>query len=72
MFKNPFSFNGRVRRLEYGLSLIVLYLMVMALGIISDLIASSREWDIMNTHLILLFAESDPGFNEYGPNPKGI
>lgn len=32
MFKNPFSFNGRIRRLEYGLSnlvIIALYLIIM-------------------------------------------
>ena|SRR5690349_14101622 len=25
MFKNPFSFDGRIRRLEYGLSIIIYY-----------------------------------------------
>jgi uncharacterized membrane protein YhaH (DUF805 family) len=25
MFKNPFSFNGRIRRLEYGLSMIIYF-----------------------------------------------
>jgi uncharacterized membrane protein YhaH (DUF805 family) len=34
MFKNPFSFEGRIRRMEYGLTLIiytVLYLITLAL-----------------------------------------
>jgi uncharacterized membrane protein YhaH (DUF805 family) len=26
MFKNPFSFNGRIRRTEFGLSLIIYYI----------------------------------------------
>ncbi|WP_101688779.1 DUF805 domain-containing protein [Dysgonomonas massiliensis] len=30
MFKNPFSFYGRIRRLEYGLSIIIMYLYVFA------------------------------------------
>jgi len=25
MFKNPFSFKGRIRRLEYGLSIVIYY-----------------------------------------------
>ena len=25
MFKNPFSFNGRIRRMEFGLSIIIYY-----------------------------------------------
>jgi uncharacterized membrane protein YhaH (DUF805 family) len=35
MFKNPFSFEGRIRRLEYGLTFIiyiVLYIITMALS----------------------------------------
>ena len=27
MFRNPFSFNGRIRRLEYGISVIIFYIM---------------------------------------------
>lgn len=27
MFRNPFSFNGRIRRLEYGISFIIFYIM---------------------------------------------
>ena len=27
MFRNPFSFDGRIRRLEYGISFIIFYIM---------------------------------------------
>lgn len=40
MFKNPFSFSGRIRRLEYGLSILiylfVLYSVVFLLASIVD------------------------------------
>ena len=35
MFKNPFSFDGRIRRLEYGLTFIIyIVLYVIVLGLI--------------------------------------
>ncbi|HOZ50528.1 MAG TPA: DUF805 domain-containing protein [Chitinophagaceae bacterium] len=36
MFKNPFSFNGRIRRLEFGLSLIVFYAFFLLVAFLSD------------------------------------
>jgi uncharacterized membrane protein YhaH (DUF805 family) len=113
MFKNPFSFNGRIRRLEYGLSFIIFYaflfIVSMALGValydesseteegpgstlILLLAAIPAYWFIFaqgakRCHdrgnsgwfqiipfygLWMLFADSDHGENEYGPNPKGI
>ena len=41
MFRNPFSFNGRIRRLEYGLSFIIYYIWI----IFSSLIAISIDAD---------------------------
>lgn len=35
MFQNPFSFKGRIRRLEYGLSLIVSFMILIIISIIS-------------------------------------
>jgi len=37
MFSNPFSFDGRIRRLEYGLSLLIycLYLFVIVITLTS-------------------------------------
>ena len=102
MFKNPFSFNGRIRRLEYGLSyLIYLIVYIGVAGLIASLGDSfsllifiiwipllwflltqgSKRWhDRGNSGwyqiipfygLWMLFANSDYGPNEYGPNPKG-
>jgi len=34
MFKRPFSFKGRIRRLEYGLSLIIYYVYAIVAGIL--------------------------------------
>jgi uncharacterized membrane protein YhaH (DUF805 family) len=34
MFKNPFSFDGRIRRTEYGLSLIIYVLGAFVVGLI--------------------------------------
>jgi len=28
MFKNPFSFNGRIRRLEYGISFLLYFILI--------------------------------------------
>lgn len=33
MFSNPFSFDGRIRRLEYGLSLLIYYLYAIVIGL---------------------------------------
>lgn len=112
MFKNAFSFNGRIRRLEFGLSLIIFYaflfIVSMLLGVaLYDETDQSEEnpgatlvlllavipayWFLLaqgakRCHdrgnsgwfqiipfygLWMLFAESDYGDNEYGPNPKG-
>lgn len=36
MFKSPFSFEGRIRRLEYGLSQIIYTIAVMLISTLSD------------------------------------
>lgn len=36
MFKNPFSFNGRIRRTEYGISLILYFLVNTVLSVILE------------------------------------
>ena len=107
MFKSLFSFEGRIRRTEYGLSYLV-YMIVIAVleitmgslsnspsesgGLLSFLISlpfiyvllaqgAKRCHDRGNSgwfQLIpfyvfwMLFANSEPGINEYGPNPKGV
>jgi uncharacterized membrane protein YhaH (DUF805 family) len=34
MFKNPFSFEGRIRRTEYGLSIILMFIGAFIIGVI--------------------------------------
>ncbi|WP_234109804.1 DUF805 domain-containing protein [Chryseobacterium sp. R2A-55] len=107
MFKNPFSFDGRIRRTEFGIS----YLIYTAFAVAAQFFLSmSREtnnpalifvflgaylplfWFLLaqgakRCHdrgnsgwfqlipfyvLWMLFADSEVGENEYGPNPKGI
>ena len=102
MFKNPSGIEGRIRRTEYVLSLIIIYGYAFCVGkifgfamqdkaIIHFLLipaywfglaqGAKRCHDIGNSSwyqiipfygLWLLFADSDCGINEYGPNPKGI
>src|SRR6188768_1156060 len=44
MFKNPFSFEGRIRRLEYGLSLIIyLVAYLLSVSIASAIMATLGE-----------------------------
>lgn len=43
MFKNPFSFSGRIRRLEYGLSLIIYFVYVGILQLFVDDDGSDEE-----------------------------
>ena len=108
MFKAPFSFNGRIRRTEYGISAIIytivlillqvmliatmtgnaspgitLFLMITLIPLLYFMLAqgAKRCHDRGNSgwfQLIpfygfwMLFADSDHGSNEYGPNPKGL
>lgn len=105
MFKKPFSFNGRIRRLEYGLSLIICFLSAAEVASLLEPAGSYSSYSIAGFIFlipiiwfffaqrakrchdrgvpavwqfipfygaILLFAESDPGENQFGPNPKGI
>jgi len=104
MFKNPFSFEGRIRRTEYGLSYLLYVLGALAVSLISqamrDYPASAfivllyipmiwflwaqgakrcHDRDHSGWYQILpfyvfwmLFADSLPGENQYGPNPKGV
>lgn len=103
MFKNPFSFTGRIRRTEYGLSYLIyliIYFLIGGLasefGDIGPLLifviwipllwfmlaqGAKRCHDRDNSGwyqiipfygLWMLFADGDPGANQYGANPKGI
>jgi len=54
MFKNPFSFEGRIRRTEYGLSFIIT---VVARAILFTIIASSitSQSDVQGAQSMYLF-----------------
>lgn len=102
MFKAPFSFDGRIRRIEYILSYVVYAIAAFVLIIIDEITQSFAGpylllicfipllWFIIAQRtkrchdlgtsgwfqiipfysLWMLFADSDHGPNEYGPNPK--
>lgn len=104
MFKQPFSFNGRIRRIEYILSYAIYVAAAFVSIIIEEItrsfagpyilllcfipiiwfmiaqrtkrchdLGSSGWFQIIPFYsLWMLFANSDYGHNEYGPNPKGI
>lgn len=106
MFKAPFSFKGRIRRTEYGISYLIYMVFAVPFniylrtndepsGMISLLFlillipflwflfaqGAKRSHDRGNSGwyqlipfygLWLLFADSEPGENQYGSNPKGI
>lgn len=38
MFKHPFSFNGRIRRKEYGLSIILMYIYAIIIGLVIGIV----------------------------------
>ena len=107
MFKAPFSFEGRIRRSEYAITLLIyvaalfsvvgifggfrheahnnpgILPLIICLPIIWFALAQAvkRSHDIGNSGwyilipfygLWLLFADSRPGANRWGENPKGI
>ena len=109
MFKAPFSFDGRIRRLEYGLSYLIYLVFALPFNIYLRMSENSYNgpsgtilviffillipflWFMLaqgakRCHdrgnsgwfqlipfygLWMLFADSEHGPNEYGPNPKG-
>jgi len=87
MWRAPFSFRGRIRRSEYGLSIII-HLVCIFIPIVNIIsiwfilaqtvkrghdVGKSAWWIILPFYpLILTFEEGDKGANEYGNNPKGI
>lgn len=52
MFKNPFSFEGRIRRLEYGLSKIIIFVGAAFIGFLAEGIIKGGG----NPSILLLFA----------------
>jgi uncharacterized membrane protein YhaH (DUF805 family) len=56
MFKNPFSFEGRIRRLEYGLSLIIYYAYSFVAGLLLGITVVVGDIDSSQNKLILYIA----------------
>lgn len=105
MFKNIFSFDGRIRRLEYGLTYlayiiitnslellidsnfspdtaIIIYLIIL-IPILWIMLAQGAKrchdrgnsgwYQIIPFYVFwMIFADGEPGPNEYGDNPKDI
>ncbi|MGH1519292.1 DUF805 domain-containing protein [Chryseobacterium sp. JK1] len=106
MFKAPFSFDGRIRRTEYGLSYLIytvfsipfnfyfqtngenvsgialIFFLILLVPFLWFLLAQGAKrchdrgnsgwYQIIPFYgLWMLFADSDHGPNQYGPNPKG-
>jgi len=101
MFQKPFSFEGRIRRTEYGITAIINAVIAVIINAIGEAggdaaiifvvyiplwwfvwaQGAKRCHDRGNSGwyqlipfyaLWMLFADSDNGINEYGPNSKGI
>lgn len=101
MFKKPFSFYGRIRRTEFGLSYIIYMASIYIIAFIAQAVeiipiiviayiplvwfllaqgakrchdrGNSGWYQIIPFYALwMLFAESNIGENEYGPNPKGV
>lgn len=54
MFKNPFSFEGRIRRTEYGLSFIIFYIYIYILTIFGAVVSLNDDLGISVVVLLLL------------------
>ena len=60
MFKNPFSFNGRIRRLEYGITTLITAFPILILDVAldNDQEGTSGIWILLYIPLLwLLFAQ---------------
>ena len=102
MFKNPFSFKGRIRRTEFGISYIIYIVLYQLSALISiDILeipwllflfviplfyffiaqgakrchdrGNSGWYQLIPFYILwMIFADSENGVNEYGPNPKAL
>jgi len=58
MFKNPFSFNGRIRRREYGVSWLVwfpaVFTAALVIGVVNDLVAFKYDTKALGGVFILV------------------
>jgi uncharacterized membrane protein YhaH (DUF805 family) len=54
MFKNPFSFNGRIRRMEYGLSMIIYMFVYFTIVALTGFGASAESSAMFLPFLLML------------------
>ena len=54
MFKAPFSFNGRIRRLEYGLSIIFFYSALFLVSFLATAVTGGRNDNPLGSLLVLV------------------
>lgn len=73
MFNNPFSFNGRIRRAEFGLSYILVFVLFFLVGILAAMLSGGNEdtIDIISIVLIIpiywfLFAQGAKRCHDIG------
>ena len=60
MFKNPFSFNGRIRRTEYGVSYVIFIVFIFALAFFAGLVnlGGYQLWIILGGSYWFIVAQS--------------
>jgi len=62
MFKRPFSFDGRIRRLEYGLSLIIFYAYMFIIVFASQLFLSPTDPANATLEPLVMLLAMVPGY----------
>ena len=56
MFKNPFSFNGRIRRAEYGISLIIYLIFHTLIKVLIENLPLDLDFETVDFMVILLYS----------------
>lgn len=55
MFKNPLWIKGRIRRLEYGLSILIFYFSLFSVAFITSLLTDAVSEEMLGFFAILIF-----------------
>lgn len=69
MFRNPFSFSGRIRRTEYGLSMIICFVINLFM---QGIVGVAAESDAASALLILYLIMLVPYFGLYGHKVQNV
>ncbi len=62
MFNHPFSFNGRIRRLEYGLSIFILYAYIISISFLVNFPLLEDHVQPSDTSAMLFLLLLIPGY----------